>query len=504
MRKKIFVLLAVSIFFVGNNVVNAKSINEIGTGDYIKMKPSSTSMSVSGALTGCQTSQIINPSELNMWRVIRKNDNGTVDVVANNVSKEELFICGETGYRNLIAILNTVAGYYANDMFTNSSRHIGYKNQTNTISGTLYNNTLSTNQSENNGIFEDSGGGDLLYQEDYDLTNSAIGTLTAKTIDGTITSYWLASRNFYSNSAVGYSYGARVIGNSGAVSGSTLSYVDHGENGSNNYSYSVRPILTLKETILLGSGDGKSENTAYELKPNNTEILNFIVKNFEDNKSYFKTKKEYTIFSEIIDEINLTVSENKLVINKKDKEKEEVVINFDGTMLTFEPNLENNYSDLNRYLTSYAYYTYYALLYTIGNYRGYSNDEIFEALEKVKFSVEDITINSVPLVGNYNTNQFEITLNDNYDESAKSGNKINIAPSFKINIDDYDLKDLSINYIDATNIIHEETLLEKIVRYIKENKFYVIIGLGILVILIILFIVFTKGKKKSKIEIDSL
>lgn len=517
MRKKVFILVALSMFLVGVSVVNAKSINEIGIGDYIKMEPSSSNMTISGTLTGCQGNQTINTSELNIWRVIRKNSNGTIDVVSNSVSKEELAICGEIGYRNLISILNTVAGYYVNEMFTTGARHMGYKNQTNVISGELYNSTLSTNQSENNGIFETSGGGDLLYQEDYDLTNSAVGTLTAKTIDGTITSYWLASRNFYSNSAAGYSYGARVIGNSGVVSGSTLMYVDHGDSGTNEYSYSIRPILTLKESLLLGSGDGKSENTAYRLKPSNEEILNLIVKNFENNKNYFKTKKEYTIFSEIIDEITLSAFENKLVINNKTKDKEIVYIDFDGTMLTFEPNLENNYADLNKYLTSYAYYTYYALLYAIGNYRGYSNDEIFEALEKVKFSVEDITVKSVPLVGNYDTNKFEISLNDNYDESAKNGNKINIAPTFKINIDNYDLKDLSIDYIDATDVIHNETTKEKITRFIRETikgedkegnknnrRLYILIGLGVLVILIILFFVFTKDKKKPKIKIDNL
>ncbi len=515
MRKKGIVLLTILVFLLSINVVEAKSINEIGVGDYIKMKPTSSSMSVSSSLTGCQSNQTINPSELDLWRVISKNADGTMDVISNNVSSFELAVCGEIGYRNLISTLNTVASFYKNEMFTTNARHMGYMNQTKVIAGKLYSDTLSTNQSNNNGIFETSGGGDLLYQYDYDLTNSAVGTLTAKKPDGTITSYWLASRNYYANSAAGYSYGARIVGNSGAVSGSTLLYIDHGEQGANDFGYSVRPILTLKESLLIGSGDGKSENTAYELKPSNQEILNLIVSNFENNKSFFKSKKDYTVFTEIINGITLSTKDSKLVISNNGKES--VLIDFDGTIFTFEPNLENNYNDLDAYATADAYYAYYGLLYAIGNYRGYSNDEVFEALKKVEFSVEDISIKKVPLVGNYDTNNFFITLIANYDESAKSGNKINIAPTFKINIDNYSLKDLGIDYIDATNVVHDETMTEKITRYIRETikgedeegnknnrRIYVLIGICVLIVLIIIFMIFSKEKKKPKIEIESL
>lgn len=515
MRKKGIVLLALTMFLIGSNVVSAKSIEELELGDYIKMTPTNTSGSISTTVTGCQTNQSINPSELNLWRVISKNENGTIDVVSNFVSQDELTICGEIGYRNLISALNTAASFYKNDLFTVNARYIGYKNQTSSILGDLYKDNLSTSHSNNNGLYETIGGGDLLYQSDYDLTNSAVGSLTAKKKDGTITSYWLASRNYYANSAAGYSYGARIVGNSGAVSGSTLSFVDHGESGSNEFSYSIRPILTLKETLLIGSGDGKSENTAYSLKPSDKEILALIVKNFENNKSYFRTKKDYTIFSEIINEITLSTTDNKLVISSNGKES--VLIDFDGTIFTFAPNIENNYDDLNKYATASSYYTYYGLLYAIGNYRGYTNDEVFEALKKVDFSVEDINIKSVPLVGKYDANNFEIKLNANYDESAKEGNKINVAPSFRINIDNYDLKDLSIDFIDATNIVKDETTMDKITRYIRETikgedkegkknnrRYYILFGLLILAVIIVLFIIFSKEKKKKQeIEIKS-
>ena len=176
MRKKGFFFFSLIMFFMGSNIVSAKSINELELGDYIKMTPTSSSTSISSSLTGCGGNQTINPSELNLWRVIKKNDDGTIDVISNSVSKEELSLCGEVGYRNLINSLNTIANYYKNDMFTVNARHMGYKNQTNVIVGDLYKGTLSTNQSNNNGIFETSGGGDLLYQSDYDLTNSAVGT----------------------------------------------------------------------------------------------------------------------------------------------------------------------------------------------------------------------------------------------------------------------------------------------------------------------------------------
>ena len=55
------------------------------------MTPTSTSYTLPNELSGCDgTSSTciqkeINPSELNLWRVIRKNEDGTIDAVSEYV-----------------------------------------------------------------------------------------------------------------------------------------------------------------------------------------------------------------------------------------------------------------------------------------------------------------------------------------------------------------------------------------------------------------------------------
>ena len=55
-------------------------------GDYVKMTPTSTSYTVTTAMTGYTSNQTINPSELNLWRVININSDGTLDLISVYVS----------------------------------------------------------------------------------------------------------------------------------------------------------------------------------------------------------------------------------------------------------------------------------------------------------------------------------------------------------------------------------------------------------------------------------
>mgnify|MGYP007056314996 CR=1 FL=1 len=45
----------------------------LSLGDYVSYTPTSTSYTTDTSKTGYSSTQIINPSELNLWRVLKKN-----------------------------------------------------------------------------------------------------------------------------------------------------------------------------------------------------------------------------------------------------------------------------------------------------------------------------------------------------------------------------------------------------------------------------------------------
>ena len=122
-------------------ISNYKLSEHVEIGDYISMTPTSTSYTPSGEDTGCMndsncTQNTLNPSELNLWRVIKKNEDGTVDAVSDKVSSEAVTFYGKVGYINFVGGLNTIASQYTNTKYVKSIRHIGYSNQTQTLTDT--------------------------------------------------------------------------------------------------------------------------------------------------------------------------------------------------------------------------------------------------------------------------------------------------------------------------------------------------------------------------------
>ncbi len=62
--------------------------NRVKLGDYIRYTPSKTSYTIKKLDTRYTEDQTINPSELNLWQVIRKNENGTIEIVSSSNSKK--------------------------------------------------------------------------------------------------------------------------------------------------------------------------------------------------------------------------------------------------------------------------------------------------------------------------------------------------------------------------------------------------------------------------------
>ncbi len=206
-------------------------------GEYIRYTPSRTSYTISTADTVAYNNLVINPSELNIWRVIRKNANGTVDIVSEYVSSKALlfgqqhdFNYQKQAYQKYVATLNKIASAYETTGYTVGSRHMGY--DATKVQAVLANQYSTP---------------DSAYTTDTNLVSQALGTLISYQV-GTSTSraYWLASREqILFNS--GLCWGRRIM-TDGTIGVQTLS-----TSRTDNY---IRPIVVLKADIKITGGSG--------------------------------------------------------------------------------------------------------------------------------------------------------------------------------------------------------------------------------------------------------
>ena len=247
------------------------NISNLNIGDYISYTPSSTSYDISNTLTGMDTysgsitnlvnikntgKQTIIPSELNLWRVIKKNDNGTIDVVSEYVSSTYVYFQGQTGYEKLVGSLNTIAKAYETSGITTGSRHMGYNGQTETvtISSTTtapWTTNPNSSNSPNGSAREIAGGGDYGYMTDYNLVKTAVGSnLAYKPNTSTAAYYWLVSRRYYYGNETDWYYGGLYVRTEGIY---RVGFYKYDYSGSNwvdwNFGAGVRPIVTLSSSL---------------------------------------------------------------------------------------------------------------------------------------------------------------------------------------------------------------------------------------------------------------
>ena len=234
-------------------------------GDYIKMVPTSTSYTTDTSKTGYTSTQTINPSELDTWRVIKVNSDETIEVVSENISSTGVYFRGQTGYKNLVGYLNVLANQYQNSKYTIKARHMGYNGQTeylvdteNTVDSTVETAPWTCDTGGSCNPVESKGGGDTLYQEDVDLVKNTLGTLISNQKSGNANYYWLASRYYAYNDSTYWYYGGRNIHYYGYTNYFSLyGYISEFRTG--NSAGRLRPILTLKSG-LSATGSGTSSN----------------------------------------------------------------------------------------------------------------------------------------------------------------------------------------------------------------------------------------------------
>ena len=250
----------------GYKCYTRKSTPEVG--DYIKMTPTSTSYTTDTSKTGYTSTQTINPSELDTWRVIKVNSDGTIEVVSENVSSTDVYFRDQTGYKNLVGYLNELANQYQNTKYTIKARHMGYNGQTeyltdtaNTVDSTATTAPWTCSTGGSCSPVESQGGGDTLYTNDTDLVKNAIGTLVATTKGGSSNYYyWLASRYYSYNSSSSWYYRGRNVDSSGSIIYYSYLYDYNSGFLARSSDRRLRPILTLKSGISYTAALGTSDD----------------------------------------------------------------------------------------------------------------------------------------------------------------------------------------------------------------------------------------------------
>ena len=232
-------------------------------GDYIKMTPTLTSYTTDTSKTGYTSTQTINPSELNLWRVLKVNSNGTIEMISEYTSSTSVYFRGQTGYQNLVGYLNVLASKYENSKYTSGSRYVGYNGQTKYITDTskITSTTAPWTSSTGSSTVESQGGGDTLYQNDYNLIKNVLGTAVANKVGTTsANNYWLASRYYSCFSSATWLFFGRYISTSGSSSYNNLYNYSGSSFSALSRDYALRPIVILKSGITYTPAPGTSED----------------------------------------------------------------------------------------------------------------------------------------------------------------------------------------------------------------------------------------------------
>ena len=241
-------------------------------GDYISMTPTKSSYKIDTSKTGfhstddyVNSTQTINPQELNLWRVISIKPDGTVDMISEHVSSTSIYFNGQEGYLNLVGYLNVLASQYENSTYTKGSRYFGYNGQTEYITDTSKFTTTAPWTCSTGGScnpIESQGGGDELYTKDYNLVKNVLGTAIATRPNSDEAAYyWVASRYYRFEDISFYAWHCWYVNTTGSISVGGQLYYSNGSDFASDYGIdsALRPILTLKSELKY-SGSGTEED----------------------------------------------------------------------------------------------------------------------------------------------------------------------------------------------------------------------------------------------------
>ena len=269
-----------------NCSIEFKTISEFSEakiGDYVSYIPSKTEYDITNDLTGCTNEvdvsngldhQKLYPSELNLWRVIKKNSDGSIDLISEYVSSQIVYFRDKAGYKKYIGTLNTIAKQYETEGVTVGSRYMGYDGQTKEIvedallqiAPATWTEATTASNSPKGSLREAQGGGDVFNETDINLVKAACGTLQAYKVNKTdlASSYWIASRIFDLHDSNTWFLHVRRVNHLGKEDYGNLFIYDKGNINRSLAGNYIRPIVTLKSGIQVNSGNG-SESSPWKV-----------------------------------------------------------------------------------------------------------------------------------------------------------------------------------------------------------------------------------------------
>ena len=91
---------------------------------------------------------------------------------------------GKVGYQNFVGYLNGLTSKYENSKYTSGLRYVGYNEQTEYITDTskIDSTTAPWTSSTKDNSNKKIGGGDILYQNDYNLIQTILDTVVAQKV----------------------------------------------------------------------------------------------------------------------------------------------------------------------------------------------------------------------------------------------------------------------------------------------------------------------------------
>ncbi len=465
-------------------IVTAKSIE---VGDYIYIAPYRGSCTISKDDTGYSSNQTIKPYELNTWRVIKKNNDGTIEAVSEYISSDKIFIYGTTGYAKYIYTTNKIAQCYNHELIK-SSRIMGYDGQTEIITNTSYfDGTLSSTPSYSSVPSPTSGTGmeymggitgDTLYLKDYLLVSnvyksnpSRYGTtgIIAYLVNDTSTNdgYLLASRMYkYLDSLDRKFYGPRCTYNDELSRGTFVQTPGFRLDWEYYNSFGrIRPIITTVENLGSTSGDGSLDDPYHVKKLNKSNI---IINNDNDKGTIIlptttNVLEDSIVFFTATPNLGYRISS----FNIK---------NSDNLSITYQNNNSNEYSFIMSGSDVTITPIYEKEKYSI-------NVEIKDETKEFNINIEDLTkvvyeeevnfkitpikgykINNIKIVDEDNNEiEYITTDNENYKFTMPASN-VTIIPSYErvsnaVNIEENkNTKEFVIEVNDSKAVVYEDTV----------------------------------------------
>ena len=227
-------------------------------GDYIRYNPTEKTYILTASQSGYDTDQVFNSSLYNgLWQVLYNDStNGFQIISADSVA--DLYLNGKVGYNNSVSTLNTISRLYENNNYTveNSGRSVG-TNPTNPATDTTETLQLAF---ENNGSTDSNMKvQDNNYEADFTAMNNATNQST-KGIASIKEYYWTPSRRTYSDNGVS-NFNLYTIDSEGTLEFRKMNSIyKYGNEYEYGYPNGIRPIVTLKDTVVEIGGNGTSLN----------------------------------------------------------------------------------------------------------------------------------------------------------------------------------------------------------------------------------------------------